>query len=82
MRGWGYLTGKGHGALALPEDDAIDIQRANAAFIVKAVNAHDDAQELLADLWLNFHATDNPILKKMVDRARALLPDPVSGAGE
>jgi hypothetical protein len=41
MRGWGYLTGKGHGALALPEDEAIDIQRANAAFIVKAVNNHD-----------------------------------------
>lgn len=41
MRGWGYLTGKGHGALALSQDEAIDIQRANAAFLVKAVNNHD-----------------------------------------
>lgn len=41
MRGWGYLTGKGHGALGLPETEAIAAQKANAAFIVKAVNNHD-----------------------------------------
>lgn len=47
MRGWGYLTGKGHGALALSENEAIDIQRANAAFLVKAVNNHDALIEAL-----------------------------------
>lgn len=29
IRGWGYLTGHGYGALALPFDKAKDIQRAN-----------------------------------------------------
>jgi len=29
VRGWGYLTGLGHGALGLPEDQAIAIQEAN-----------------------------------------------------
>lgn len=41
LRGWGYLTGKGHGALGLSNDDGIAAQRANAELIVKAVNAHD-----------------------------------------
>lgn len=35
IRGWGYLTGKGH-ALALPDEEAIAIQRANAEFIAAA----------------------------------------------
>lgn len=76
MRGWGYLTGKGHGALALPEDEAIEIQRANAAHIVKCVNAFDEMQEVLADLWLNFSTTDDPVLRSIVNHARALLPEP------
>lgn len=29
IRGWGHLTGKGHGALGLPEAHAIAIQTAN-----------------------------------------------------
>ena len=49
MRGWGYLTGKGQGALALSQDEAIDIQRANAAFIVKAVNNHARLEADLAE---------------------------------
>jgi hypothetical protein len=47
MRGWGYLTGKGHGALGLPEALAIETQKANADFIVKAVNNHDALVETL-----------------------------------
>lgn len=42
IRGWGYLTGKGDGALGMSYDDAFEIQKANAAFIVKAGNSHDD----------------------------------------
>jgi hypothetical protein len=34
IRGWGYLTGRGHGALALAEDEAIAIQRAWQAHVV------------------------------------------------
>jgi hypothetical protein len=41
IRGWGYLTGKGDGALGLSEDDAFAIQEANAALIVNAVNNHE-----------------------------------------
>jgi hypothetical protein len=41
LRGWGYLTGKGHGALGLSRDEGIAVQEANATFIVKAVNNHD-----------------------------------------
>ena len=36
IRGWGHLTGKGHGALGLPEADAIEIQTANANLIAAA----------------------------------------------
>lgn len=41
IRGWGHLTGKGHGALGLSHDEGVAIQEANAALIVKAVNSHD-----------------------------------------
>jgi hypothetical protein len=41
LRGWGRLTGKGHGALGLSDADAVEVLQANAAFIVKAVNNHD-----------------------------------------
>lgn len=38
IRGWGYLTGMGHGALGLDYDDAVAIQRANADFITEMAN--------------------------------------------
>ena len=40
IRGWGYLTGKGHGALGLSYEEASQIQQANALLIVEAVNSH------------------------------------------
>jgi len=36
IRGWGYLTGKGDGALGLTEDEAVAVQSANAALIAAA----------------------------------------------
>lgn len=36
IRGWGYLTGGGHGALGLSNDDAVRIQSANANLIAAA----------------------------------------------
>jgi len=36
VRGWGYLTGDGHGALGLTQDEAIVIQDANRHFIAAA----------------------------------------------
>ena len=39
IRGWGYLTGKGDGALGLSEDEGIAAQRELITGIVAAVNA-------------------------------------------
>lgn len=36
IRGWGHLTGKGHGALGLEKEPAIAIQEANARLIAAA----------------------------------------------
>lgn len=36
IRGWGYLTGKGHGALGLSQEEAVAIQTANANLIAAA----------------------------------------------
>lgn len=56
IRGWGYLTGAGHGALGLSPKEALAIQAANAEFIVRAVNSHrslvlalNDAYNLMAE---------------------------------
>lgn len=39
VRGWGYLTGRGHGALGLTEDEGIAAQRAVQAYVVASWNA-------------------------------------------
>ncbi len=44
MRGWGYLTGKGHGALGLDSEAAAREQDALALFIIDACK---DARRLL-----------------------------------
>lgn len=36
IRGWGHFTGRGHGALALMEDEAIAIQSANGTLLAAA----------------------------------------------
>jgi hypothetical protein len=41
IRGWGYLTGKGSGALALPDAEAIAEQQAFARHVVAALNAYE-----------------------------------------
>ena len=50
MRGWGHLTGKGDGALGLSDNEAFEIQEANAAFIVTACNNHDQMVKTLEAL--------------------------------
>ena len=53
VRGWGYFTGKGHGALGLNEDEAVQIQTANAHLIaaapemLEALEAMLEATELI-----------------------------------
>lgn len=38
IRGWGYLTGRGHGALGLSEEEGIAAQKAVQAYLVAAWN--------------------------------------------
>lgn len=45
IRGWGYLTGKGHGALGLTEEEGYAIQQANAALIAAAPDLLEAAKE-------------------------------------
>jgi hypothetical protein len=47
VRGWGYLTGKGHGALGLPFDEAEKIQTANARLLVAAPDMAHEGKFLL-----------------------------------
>lgn len=42
VRGWGYLTGRGHGALGLSGADGIAAQRAVQAYVVASWNALPD----------------------------------------
>jgi len=39
IRGWGYLTGNGHGALGLSHAEAVSEQKRFASFVVDALNA-------------------------------------------
>ncbi len=65
--------------LALVGNRTEDFGQANAAFIVKAVNAHEATQELLVDIWFHLSGTTDPTLRKIADRARALISVPVGG---
>lgn len=49
IRGWGYLTGKGHGALGLSEDEATAIQTANARLIAASPDLLSALKDLLAE---------------------------------
>lgn len=47
IRGWGYLTGNGHGALGLSLEEAVAIQTANARLIAAAPDMLEALQEIL-----------------------------------
>lgn len=50
VRGWGYLTGKGHGALGLSTDEAEAIQDANAKLAAAAPTMLDALERV--EWWL------------------------------
>jgi len=50
VRGWGYLTGGGHGALGLPSDKAEEIQRANGTLAASAPQLLDHITVLTTEL--------------------------------
>lgn len=50
VRGWGYLTGNGHGGLGLSYEEAMAIQKANACLVAAAPELLDaliDVQDFL-----------------------------------
>lgn len=47
VRGWGYLTGKGHGGLGLSEGEASAIQDANAHLIAAAPELYEALTDVL-----------------------------------
>jgi hypothetical protein len=52
IRGWGYLTGKGDGALGMEYDAAVEVQKANARLIAAAPDMLDalrNVQKLIAE---------------------------------
>lgn len=52
IRGWGHLTGRGHGALGLSPDEAEAIQTANARLIAAApdlLDALQNAEQVIAE---------------------------------
>lgn len=51
IRGWGHLTGKGHGAHGMNWDDAKAIQDANAALIAEAFNVANETGMTPREIW-------------------------------
>lgn len=54
IRGWGYLTGRGHGALGLSHEIAAEIQDSNAALIAAAPDLLERVKEMTASLHGEF----------------------------
>lgn len=50
VRGWGYLTGTGHGALSLDADTAYAVQQANAALASAAPELLEVVQAFIAKI--------------------------------
>lgn len=48
IRGWGYFTGKGHGALGLSDEDAVAIQAANANLASTAPELYEALTDLIS----------------------------------
>ena len=71
IRGWGYLTGKGVGALGLPDDQAFAIQLANARLIAAA----PDVTEALKSCLNYIENTESELGIRLTcgDAARAAL---------
>ena len=66
IRGWGYLTGKGHGALGLSEKEALAIQKANAELIASAPDMEKEIAQLRATVALQSDA----FIASQAERAR------------
>ncbi|MDR6430988.1 hypothetical protein [Brucella pseudogrignonensis] len=59
VRGWGYLTGTGHGGLGLKEDEAIAIQNANACLAAAAPELYEALEYALNEVSAEKYLRDN-----------------------
>lgn len=78
IRGWGHLTGRGHGALGLSDEQGKQVQEANAEFIVRACNSHDalvEALEKIANMGnestVDGHGEAKRIARDAIAKAKA-----------
>ncbi|BCJ91827.1 hypothetical protein IZ6_25620 [Terrihabitans soli] len=76
IRGWGYLTGKGHGALGLSDKDAYEEQKAVALYVEAAVNCHEklvaSVRTLSTLLKTRSRADDAAVNSALHEASRAL----------
>ena len=73
VRGWGYLTGGGHGALGLDNDSAVAIQVANAHLIAAAPDLAQALQGMVDAYWRGSEDSDDEHAPSMVKAAQAAL---------
>lgn len=78
IRGWGYLTGKGHGALGLSPEQAAEIQDANARLIAAAPELLEAGSALIREFDNIYDVDDGRAnipgdLMVFVDKLRAVV---------
>lgn len=73
IRGWGYLTGLGHGALGLPHEEAKAIQTANGRLAAAAPEYHAFIDDLANRSIDGADAGPEAELDKIIMMARVLL---------
>lgn len=74
VRGWGYLTGNGHGGLGLKEYEAIAVQEANALLVAAAPELLEALIDCVGRFTEAFPAAENyePIKKARAAISKAL----------
>lgn len=68
VRGWGYLTGNGHGALGLSHEEGAAVQNANRDFVIacnpaaisELIASHEDLERQVAALSAALQEGENP----------------------
>ena len=77
IRAWGYLTGKGAGALGLTDDEAVAIQTANARLIAAAPDMLEALQRVASVIDDAGRVNERGLTHKLVLAVIAkALPDP------
>ena len=76
VRGWGYLTGRGHGALGLSDNDALRIQAEVGSLIGAAPDLLEALQRMVAaygDITIILDGVEQPETDPEIIAARAAI---------